>query len=90
MSLAGNTPEKHFDILEGILRWTSDNLSLLHIKTEGGTSNLWAQPISGGPPQQITHFNSLVILSFDLSRDGKLVMERGTLNRDVVLIRDVR
>ena len=90
VSLAGNTPEKHFDIPQGTLRWTSDNLSLLYIKTEGGTSNLWAQPISGGQPRQITHFNSMVIRRFDFSRDGKLVMERGTVNSDVVLIRDVR
>jgi hypothetical protein len=43
------------------------------------------------PPQQIRHFNSLLIRSFDLSPDGKqLVMDRGTANRDVVLIRHVR
>jgi len=36
-------------------------------------------------------FNSLLILDFDLSSDGKeLVMTRGTANRDVVLIRDVK
>ena len=44
---------------------------------KGGVSNLWSQPISGERPKQITHFNSLLILDFDLSRDGKeLVMTR--------------
>ena len=43
------------------------------------------------PPKQLTHFNSLLISQFDLSHNGKeLVMSRGTANRDVVLIRDVR
>jgi hypothetical protein len=40
---------------------------------------------------RVTHFNSEVIDSFDLSRDGKrLVMSRGTVKQDVVLIHDLR
>jgi Tol biopolymer transport system component len=91
MSLEGNAPEKHFDIATEILRWALDGRSLLYVRTEGGVSNIWSQPISGGPPKQITHFKSLLLRSFDLSRDGKqLVMNRGTATRDVVLIRDLR
>lgn len=91
MSLDGTTPEKHFHIITRNLRWTPDSRSLLFVKNEGGVSNVWSQPISGEPPKQITHFTSELISSFDLSRDGKqLVMNRGTANRDVVLIRDVR
>jgi eukaryotic-like serine/threonine-protein kinase len=91
MSLDGTIPEKHFDIITRNLRWTPDSRSFLFVKNEGGVSNIWSQPISGGPPKQITHFNDEVIRSFDLSRDGKqLVMNRGTANRDVVLIRDVK
>jgi hypothetical protein len=42
-------------------------------------------------PTQITHFNSEEIDSFDLSQDGKrIVMSRGTIRQDVVLIRDLR
>ena len=91
MSLDGNTPAKRFDIAAGTIRWTPDSRSLLYVKSEGGVSNLWSQPISGDSPKQMTHFNSLLIGDFDLSRDGKqLVMSRGTANRDVVLIRDVK
>jgi eukaryotic-like serine/threonine-protein kinase len=91
MSLDGTTPEKHFDIITRNLRWALDSRSFLFVKNEGGVSNIWSQPISGEPPKQITHFTSELIRSFDLSRDGKqLVMDRGTTNRDVVLIRDVR
>jgi len=91
MSLDDNTLSKRFDIAMGTIRWTPDSRSLLYIKNEGGVSNIWSQAISGEPPKQITHFNNLLISQFDLSRDGKeFVMSRGTANRDVVLIRDVR
>jgi Tol biopolymer transport system component/predicted Ser/Thr protein kinase len=91
MSLERTAPEKHFDIATEILRWAPDGRSLLFVTTQGGVSNIWSQPISGGPPQQVTHFKSLLMRSFDLSRDGKqLVMNRGTAARDVVLIRDLR
>jgi len=96
MSLVGDTAEKHFDLpfdnmATRPLGWTPDSRSLLYIKSEDGVSNLWSQPISGEPPKQITHFNSDLIRSFDLSRDGKqLLMERATSHGDVVLIRDVK
>jgi Tol biopolymer transport system component len=90
MTLDGSTPAKRFNIAMGTIRWTPDDRSLLFVKNEGGVSNIWSQPISGEPPKQITHFNSLLIANFDLSRDGnKFVMSRGTANRDVVLIRDL-
>jgi len=91
MSLDGSAPAKRFDIGMGPIRWTADGQSLLFIKNESGVSNLWSQPISGEPPRQISHFNSELIPSFDLSQDGKqLVLNRGTANRDVVLIRDLK
>jgi hypothetical protein len=63
----------------------------LYFKNEGGVGNLWRQTIAGGAPQQVTHFNSDMIFGFALSRDGKsLVMSRGRLTSNVVLIRDVR
>jgi hypothetical protein len=33
--------------------------SILYIKNEGGISNIWSQPISGGAAKKITHFNPL-------------------------------
>ena len=91
MSLEGDASEKRFDIATECARWTPDSQSLLYVKTDSRLSNLWRQPISGEPPKQITHFNSELISSFDLSRDGKqLVMNRGTANRDAVLIHDLR
>ena len=91
MAFEGGPPTKHFDILSWMewFRWGTDSRSLLYTKNEGGVDNIWSQPIAGGTPKQITHFNSELISSFDLSRDGKrLVMSRGTRKLDVVLIRD--
>jgi eukaryotic-like serine/threonine-protein kinase len=91
MSLDGNALPKRFGIDTEAFRWAPDSRSLVYISVEGGVANLWSQPISGEPAQQITHFSSELIQSFDLSRDGKqLVMSRGTANRDMVLIHDLK
>ncbi len=89
--LEGSAPAKQFDIATSTIRWMPDGRAFLYIRNKRGVSNIWSQPISGELPRQITHFNDEVIRSFDLSREGKrLVMNRGSANRDVVLIRDVR
>ncbi len=94
MAFEGGPATKHFDILSSVgtsFRWGTDGRSLLYTKNEGGVDNIWSQPIAGGTPKQITHFNSELISGFDLSRDGKrLVMSRGTRKQDVELIRDLR
>jgi hypothetical protein len=92
MAFEGGPPTKHLDIPPPTrLRWGRDGRSLLYTKTESGVTNIWSQPITGGMPKQITHFTSETIQRFDLSQDGKqLVMNRGTINEDVVLIRDLR
>jgi Tol biopolymer transport system component len=92
MTSAGSAPTKTFQIPNlTSFRWGADGRSLLYAKNEEGVDNFWNQPISGGMPKQITHFNDQLIESFDLSRDGKwLVMSRGTVRQDVMLIRDLR
>ncbi len=93
MAFEGGPSTKRFDIPPStwFFRWAPDSRSLLYIKEEGRASNLWSQPIAGGTPTQITHFNSEEITDFDLSQDGKrLVMRRGAIKQDVMLIRDLR
>jgi hypothetical protein len=52
--------------------------------------NLWRQPLSGGRPQQLTHFKEL-IFAYDWSADGKqLAITRGSKPSDVVLISNFR
>jgi Tol biopolymer transport system component/predicted Ser/Thr protein kinase len=94
MAFEGGAPMKCFDIAQGApsrWRWADDDHSLLYTKNEDGVNNIWRQPIAGGTPQQITHFNTDSISWFDVSRDGKrLLMDRMRYTSDVVLIRDLK
>jgi hypothetical protein len=54
-------------------------------------SNLWSQPVTGGPPKQITRFTSGYIWRHAWSMDGKyLALARGTFSKDAVLFSDLR
>ncbi len=91
MPIAGGPPISVFDIPQSLLRWTADSRAVLYLKPEDGVSNLWIQPIAGGPPKQLSHFHGGVIHGFDLSKDGKqLAIEHVTESDHVVLIRDVK
>ena len=71
-----------------ILRWTSDGRSYAYIDDRDGVSNIWRQPLDGGPAQKVTSFNDSYIYTytFDWSRDGKIAAARGSYAFDVVLI----
>jgi serine/threonine protein kinase/dipeptidyl aminopeptidase/acylaminoacyl peptidase len=71
------------------LRFTPDGKSLAYVVDERGVSNLWAMPLTGGEPKQLTDFKSDLIFDFAWSRDGKLLaLSRGKVSRDVVLLTD--
>lgn len=71
------------------LRWTPDGRAIYYVELNNGVSNIWRQPIDGGPPVQITRFETGRIFNFVYSRDGKqLALSRGTVNSDVVLIKN--
>jgi len=92
----GGQPTKIFDIptpfiVEPGARWSSDGSALTFHVNRGGISNLWSQPLDGGPPKQVTDFKSDEIFSFAWSRDGKqLALARGVETGDVVLISNSR
>ncbi len=72
-------------------RWAPEGKALDYSLTRGGVSNIWRQPLAGGPLKQITNFKSEQIFSFDWSRDGKqLALARGTTSHDVILISNFR
>ena len=56
----------------------------------GGAANLFNQPLAGGTPTQLTHFRKGVINSFAWTADGKLLMARGEVRSDAVLISNFR
>ncbi len=69
------------------VQWSSDGNALIYSDTRGGISNLWSQPLAGGPPTPLSGFKSDQIFAFDWSPDGKqLAVARGTVTSDVVLI----
>ncbi|MBD0371577.1 MAG: protein kinase [Pyrinomonadaceae bacterium] len=73
------------------LRWSADGKAILYRDTRNGVTNIWSQPIDGGPPKQLTENKTDLIFHFATSRDGKqLALARGTTNSDVVLISNFR
>jgi len=86
---AGGSPVHRFDVPMGAtrIRWAPDGQALDYRLDRGGASNIWRQPLAGGPPNQITNFKSDLIFFFAWSCDGKqLALARGTISSDVVLI----
>jgi eukaryotic-like serine/threonine-protein kinase len=68
--------------------WSPDGRAIDYMITQGGISNLWRQPLSGGPPKQLTHLQSGLMHGFAWSADGKaLAVTRGTRSADIVLLR---
>jgi eukaryotic-like serine/threonine-protein kinase len=91
----GGPPAKMFDLPPAANtfwhRWTADGRYLTYIDTRKGVSNIWAQPVAGGPPKQLTGFKSDLIIQFAWSGDGKhLAFSRSTETSDVVLIKGFR
>jgi len=69
------------------VRWSPDGKSIAFINSPGGLSDIWIQPLDGGPPKQLTDFRAEQILAFDWSRDGRaLALVRSSETSDVVLI----
>ncbi len=73
-----------------LIQWSPDSKAVVYTVTANNLTNLWSQPIDGGPVKQVTHFKDLLITSFAFSPDGKrLACTRGSSIRDVVLIEDL-
>jgi Tol biopolymer transport system component len=94
LPFSGSTPDKAFELSTTVevppLVWTPDNRSISFIETVDGVSNVWKQPVDGGPAVPVTHFTSGRIFNFRWSKDGWLALARGTVSADAVLIRDPR
>ena len=68
--------------------WTPNGKSLAYIADDGKTSNVWIQPIDGGPPRQLTDFTSGWIYRIAYSTDGKrLYLARGFAVNDALLVK---
>ena len=95
MPIDGTRPTVTFRVAPSVsystVRWTLDGKALLHNSGPNDRANIWLQPLSGGPPRQLTHFVDQNVVGFDRSVDGKsLIIARGILTRDAVIIRNFR
>jgi Tol biopolymer transport system component/predicted Ser/Thr protein kinase len=77
------------------IRWSRDGLAIQFVVRARGASNIWSQPLSGGPPKQITEFKSDYMSdymnAFDWSADGKsLVVCRYSVSSDVLLMSNAK
>ena len=76
------------------LNWTPDGHALTYLHTVGSARHLHMQPLSGGPPVQLTHFETepSLITNYVWSRDGKkIAISRARYNdTDVVIFSGFR
>ena len=66
--------------------WAPDESGLDYVVTRNGVSNIWRQPLSGGPPMPITNYRTSEIFSFAWSPDGKWLSLGSGLNRSDVVV----
>jgi serine/threonine protein kinase/Tol biopolymer transport system component len=76
------------------LRWTPDGHAITYLHTVGSGRHLYMQPLSGGAPVELTHFDAepSLITNYAWSRDGKkIAITRGRYNdTDVVMFSGFR
>jgi eukaryotic-like serine/threonine-protein kinase len=71
--------------------WSPDGRAIIVTRDTDNVSNLWALPLDGGKPRQLTDWKSDRIFGAVWSRDGRqLAVARGDNFNDVVLINDFR
>jgi Tol biopolymer transport system component len=76
-------------LLSGGIRWGKGNRELFYINRGKDGDNIWAQPLQGGPPYQVTHYQGVDLFSFYYSHDGKqIAFSRGVQSSDVMLVED--
>ncbi len=71
-------------------RWSPDGKFVTNIRNDQGVSNIWREPVDGGPGEKITSFTSGVIYTHIWTSDGSLMLGRGEESSDAVLISNFR
>jgi hypothetical protein len=66
-------PFRYFDISPEIrLEWTRDGRALTYVQALSANTNIWLQPIDGGPARPLTALSAdQWIATFEWSPDGK-------------------
>jgi len=85
--IGGGAPVRRLPALPGFA-WTPDGHALAYPDATG--TNIWVQPIDGGPAHALTHFTDQTIFGFGWSPDGKrLALWRGVSSSDIVLLKGI-
>ncbi len=95
LPFSGGEPLKTFDTIPlnlypQSIRWTADSRAITYFVMQRGITNIWSQPVDGGPQKRLTNFKEDLIYRFAWSKDGNtLACERGTEINDIVLVSDL-
>ena len=80
-------PPRLFSYVTIPAEWSGDGKSLLYLVARDGGTNVWRQPIVGGPAVPLTRFSDELNFRFSASPDQKrLAIVRGNIASDVVLV----
>jgi Tol biopolymer transport system component len=94
VGVQGGEPARFFDVpqneADGMsqIRWSADGRAFVYTDLREGVTNLRLQPVEGGEARQMTDFAREIFYSFDLARDGRLLLANGVTTSDVVILRD--
>lgn len=90
--LPGCASRRTFSALGAIrsrIRWMPGGRAFAYV--DRAQSNLWARPLDGTPPYQLTHFTDRTIVDFAWSRDGtRLAISRSAGTSDIVLFKGLK
>jgi len=95
LPIGGKEPPRYYPVPRNggphAFRWLAQGRAFAFIDSANGAANIWEQDVSGGPPRQLTRFDSGRIATYDVSPNGKsVVVARGDPVNDMVLIRGFR
>ena len=96
LSIDGGAPLKIIELPtttnpDAGLAWNKTSSGIPFVNTLGTTSNVWTQPLEGARPTALTAFKEFQIARFALNAEGtRLAVARGSRNRNVVLIKNIR
>ncbi len=75
----------------GTPSWLPGDDAVVYYDSKNQIPNLWKLLLKTGERSQLTHFTTPeALFSYDINTDGKLVMGRGRVDSDAILIRNFR
>ena len=73
-----------------VVAWAPDGKAVLHTAAPKDRINIWLQPLDGSPARRVTTFDDEYIHNFARAEGNDLILARGSLSRDAVMISNFR